>query len=396
MKKLLVFFCIVLNCAVFAKPSSDTPKRKTICLNMIVKDEKDVIEKCLASVKPIIDYWVIYDTGSTDGTQAVIKKFMKDIPGELHESKWVDFAYNRNEALAKAKSKADYILLIDADEILQFSPNFTLPNLVEDRYTMTVRQLEGGDARRTAMINTQLDWKWQGVIHETLECPQQKTEAHLKDVMNICNASLGARSKIPTAQKYLKDAEVLEKALIKEPDNSRYVFYLGVSYLAGENYDLAIKAFEKRVNMASNDLHETYMAKYNLGLSQDKGNDFNSALKSYFKAYEFHPVRAEPLFRAATICRKQENLLLGYLISKYALTIPYPADDLCVEYMVYDYTLLVEFANCALLCGKYEEGLQACMKLLANPNLPPAIKGQVVSNAEVARKQLSPVVSIPQ
>jgi hypothetical protein len=41
-------------------------------------------------------------TGSADGTQ----KFMKAVPGELHELSWVNFAHNRNQALSLAKEKA--------------------------------------------------------------------------------------------------------------------------------------------------------------------------------------------------------------------------------------------------------------------------------------------------
>ena len=74
-----------------------------ICLNMIVKDEAPVIERCLRSVKPWIDHWVIVDTGSSDGTQAMIRKFMADLPGVLHERPWRDFAHNRNQAMALAR-----------------------------------------------------------------------------------------------------------------------------------------------------------------------------------------------------------------------------------------------------------------------------------------------------
>src|SRR5574340_542399 len=97
--------------------------KKTICLNMIVKNESKVIERCLASVKPIIDTWVIVDTGSTDGTQAIVREFLKDIPGELHERPWVNFGHNRNEALELARGKADYLLLIDADDKLAYEEN---------------------------------------------------------------------------------------------------------------------------------------------------------------------------------------------------------------------------------------------------------------------------------
>ena len=72
----------------------------TICLNMIVKNEAHVIRRCLDSVRPFIDCWVIVDTGSTDGTQELIREVMRDIPGELRERPWKNFAHNRNEALS--------------------------------------------------------------------------------------------------------------------------------------------------------------------------------------------------------------------------------------------------------------------------------------------------------
>ncbi|MCJ2050481.1 glycosyltransferase, partial [Methylobacterium sp. J-070] len=50
---------------------------------MIVKNEAHVIRRCLESVRPIIDHWVIVDTGSTDGTEEVIRAALADVPGTL-------------------------------------------------------------------------------------------------------------------------------------------------------------------------------------------------------------------------------------------------------------------------------------------------------------------------
>ena len=105
---------------------------------MIVKDEAPVIARCLASVRPIIDYWVIVDIGSTDGTQDAIRALLDDLPGELHERPWRDFAHNRTEALELARSHGEYVLWIDADDVLEIEPDFEMPELRADSYKFRV------------------------------------------------------------------------------------------------------------------------------------------------------------------------------------------------------------------------------------------------------------------
>ena len=118
--------------------NTDTVAKKKISLCMIVKNESKVIERCLASILPVIDYWVIVDTGSTDGTQDKIKKFFDNvgIPGELHERPWKNFGHNRSEALelAYANKDIDYCLMIDSDEVLVFDPGFD-----PDKFNLTLR-----------------------------------------------------------------------------------------------------------------------------------------------------------------------------------------------------------------------------------------------------------------
>ena len=80
--------------------------QRTICLCMIVKNEVTVIERCLRSVMGFIDRWVIVDTGSSDGTQALVRETLQAIPGELHERPWQDFGHNRSEALRLARGRS--------------------------------------------------------------------------------------------------------------------------------------------------------------------------------------------------------------------------------------------------------------------------------------------------
>ncbi len=129
---------------------------------MIVKNERDVIVRCLNSVKPLIDYWVIVDTGSTDGTQEMIQAHMQDIPGELYERPWENFGYNRTEALELAKNKADYLLFIDADDYLVFEEGFQLTFLDKDLYTME-HGTKFFSFQYPHLVKTDLPWKYIGM-----------------------------------------------------------------------------------------------------------------------------------------------------------------------------------------------------------------------------------------
>ena len=105
-------------------------RSQRVSLCMIVKNEAEVIERCFASVRHLIDHWVICDTGSTDGTPEVIERALAGIPGELHHHEWRDFGHNRSELMRVARGTADYLLLLDADQTL--SELGTLPALTVD------------------------------------------------------------------------------------------------------------------------------------------------------------------------------------------------------------------------------------------------------------------------
>lgn len=87
-----------------------------ISLCLIVRDEEDVLARCLQSASPLADEIVIADTGSHDGTLAIARQFTQNI----YSFPWKDdFAAARNFAFSKASG--DYLFWLDADDVLSSS-----------------------------------------------------------------------------------------------------------------------------------------------------------------------------------------------------------------------------------------------------------------------------------
>ena len=94
----------------------------TLGLAMMVKNEAPRIVRSMASTLPIISHLAILDTGSTDGTQEVIRKFAEEhsLPLLLHEEPFVDFATSRNVLLSKLQDlPCDYFVILDSNDELR-------------------------------------------------------------------------------------------------------------------------------------------------------------------------------------------------------------------------------------------------------------------------------------
>lgn len=376
-----------LLCVVFIHFSSlfSAEPKKTVCLNMIVKNETKVIKRCLTSVKPLIDYWVIVDTGSTDGTQEMIKEFMKDIPGNLYETPWINFEHNRNDALVKAKGKADYILVIDADEVFSYDKDFKWPVLDKDFYHITTKY-GGSEYARAQLVNNHLPWRWVGVVHEALDCPQARTCETLEGIYNIVHTD-GARSEDPL--KYQKDALMIEAALNKDPTNTRYMFYLAQSWKDAGEYAKALEWYQKRIDMGGWN-EEVYWSMLQVAHMQ-KALEMpeKTFLTSYYQAFHFRNSRPEALYSIANYYRLNGNYAAGYLIAETGVSLPVSKDCLFVEKYIYDYAMELELTICAYWTGRYDVCEKISKQMLAKPNLPDHVRECVERNLAFNRtKQL--------
>lgn len=93
-------------------PPANDMKPYTLSVILIVKDEEDRIATCLQSVLPIADEIIVLDSGSTDQTRAIARRFTE----KVFETDWPGYGVQKQRALEQASG--EWVLSIDADEAL--------------------------------------------------------------------------------------------------------------------------------------------------------------------------------------------------------------------------------------------------------------------------------------
>ncbi|MET4576477.1 glycosyltransferase [Ottowia thiooxydans] len=351
-----------------------------ICLNMIVKDEAGVIERCLASVKPFIHHWVIVDTGSTDGTQEIIRRFMADMPGELHERPWRNFGHNRTEAIELARGHGDYVLIMDADNSFHAPVGWQWPALTEKAYYLQIDS-SGTRYQQCLLVSNALPWRWVGVLHEYLATDEPYPVATLNGPW-VVRRHEGARSRDPLT--FRKDAALLEQGLRDEPGNERYMFYLAQSWRDAGEPEKARQAYLERARMGGW-AEEVWYSLYQSAVLGERLRLPDAEVQAaYMAAYQYRPSRIEPLVALARWHSGRKQWALAQLYARAAMALPAPADLLFLDESVYRWGAIDEAAIAAYWVGDHEECFRLSMQLLDGDLLPDVHRPRVEANRDFA------------
>jgi Rps23 Pro-64 3,4-dihydroxylase Tpa1-like proline 4-hydroxylase/glycosyltransferase involved in cell wall biosynthesis len=285
----------------------------TMCFATMCKNEEHCIQNTLESVYKHIDYWVVCDTGSTDRTCEIVKNFFeeKGIPGELHVDEWVGFDHNKSLMMERAKDKTDYVLHLDADDLLINGLDFGKNDIGDDAYFMNVTR---GTLKWMALIifNNRLTWKFCGVAHTTIKC-KEKESFTTKDISNrnsyVSGEGIGSRAFDP--KKFLYDAEKLKKqffdTLLSDPDdlNSRSAFYTGQSYQDYGMLEEAIKWYRLYTKLDVTWFEEIFECNMRIAYCMMKLNYKLSDIESQMSlAINIEPDRAEPYYFMGKHCNE--------------------------------------------------------------------------------------------
>lgn len=262
----------------------------TISLCMIVKNEEAVIERCLNSVKDIVDEIVIVDTGSTDNTKDIVKKYTD----KLYNFTWIDdFSAARNYSFSKATM--DYILWLDADDVIleedvekfkKLKGNFDpTVDIVMMNY-ITNRDAEGNitfSYLRERLSKRSNNYVWSEPVHECLNIygniiTTDICISHKKEVVASPNRNLVIYEKIIAEGKEL---------------SPRGLFYYARELYNNARYDDSITYFNKFLDSEMGWLEDNIRACYDISNCYLLIKDKKNMLKALIRSFQYDTPRSE-------------------------------------------------------------------------------------------------------
>jgi tetratricopeptide (TPR) repeat protein len=241
-------------------------------------------------------------------------------------------------------------------------------------------------------VKSDQNWVYKGVLHEYLDLPgkQPLYQAQIPNDRCLVNANISPLKRASSLEeKYSKDAEILEKALAEDPNNTRYMFYLAQSYRDSNQNLKALQAYEKRVN-AGGWPEEVYYSLYMIGRLKEKlGRHPDEVIQAYSKAWEFRPERLEAVFHCMRKLREQNRFVLSFTYGTMAMKNPGTGDILFVEPEIWQWRLLDEFSLAAYHTGNPEMSYEKMKKVTEMPFfelLNPGEKERIYRNLENFKK----------
>lgn len=360
-----------------------------LVLTQIVKDESHVIEKMLDSIKPIVDGICIVDTGSTDNTIEVINNWGKrnGVETYVFERAFDNFENCRNESFTKAREmflKNDgntyYNFWLDADETIIIDPKFDKQKIDKDLYMFNtyIGQMK---YTRNELCRLDKPFKFYGPVHEFIICDDKNISSGLMEGITVKVEMTGGSWKGNIPAKYLSHAHVLEKYINNSRQDPRWIFYTAQSYHDSacipdnreeneERLRRSMKFYKERVSRADGYPEEIFYAQYRVGtIMRTMEEPWNLTLNELLKAYNFDPLRGEPIKLIIDYYLSVNEWHNAYLFSSFGKKNyhgknPYPTRLLFVDETLYIWKFLEVHAAACFYTNRKEEAKQTYYEMM--------------------------------
>jgi len=362
-----------------------------LALNFICKDESPVIENMLESAKGIVDLIVVNDTGSTDGTQQIIKNFGEKygIPTYVFERPFDDFENSRNHAMQKLRDvvaelnwNADQVhgFWFDCDETLVIDSKFNKSQFTKDLYMINtyIGQMK---YTRNTFFKVSKPFRWYGPVHEFIVCDDQNITSGLAENIHVDVKMTGNSWLGDIAEKYASHAYKLEAYINKNRQDPRWIFYTAQSWHDAasikdnkeeneERLRRSLKYYRERVSRTDGYAEEIYYAQYRIGtIMRIIEEPWHLTHMELLKAYQIDPLRGESIKVIIDHYLQMGDWNMAYLYSKFAKTTfhgknPYPTRLLFVDEATYVWKFAEAHAAASFYTGRMDEAKQTYQEIV--------------------------------
>ena len=282
----------------------------TISCCMIVKNEEAFLKQCLESVKDYVDEIIIVDTGSTDRTVEIAKRYTD----KVYFHPWEDsFSKARNQALQYAAY--DWIFQIDGDEELVKGSGTKLREVVRKAGSADAIHVNiispYSNGNKEARHNFERLFKNNGIIHYDGIVHNRVEGATNTKASNIELMHYGYTvDEKKAAEKFLRTSELLKKQIKENPDDPMPHHYLGTSYLSRNMFEKARKELILAIDLAEqkNDDNPLYLWSYhNVALTFFRMGDLKQAKTYSLQAIEKCPKHTDSFYLLTLIAAEEDK-----------------------------------------------------------------------------------------
>ncbi|WP_067841781.1 glycosyltransferase family 2 protein [Amphibacillus sediminis] len=255
----------------------------TVSLCMIVKNEEAVLDRCLQSVKDIVDEINIVDTGSTDKTVEIAKKYTD----RVFFYKWTgNFSEARNASLQYATK--DYILYIDADDVIlpedqkkfielkkKLDPSIDAVSMYYNAGTDEFGNITL-QYRLNRLLKRSKGFKWEGDCHNYLNVTGKIINSDIAITHKKLKHSVG------------RNLDIYQKKLERgDTFTARDYFYYGNELRENGHYREAIESYQKNIALKTGWVEDKVYACINKADCYRNLNDTNNERASLFEAFQY-------------------------------------------------------------------------------------------------------------
>ncbi|HEX3027500.1 MAG TPA: glycosyltransferase family 2 protein [Clostridia bacterium] len=294
----------------------------TISLCMIVKNEEQVLERCLRSCGNLFDEIVIVDTGSTDTTKQIASKFTSNI----YDFEWVDdFSRARNFAFSMATG--EYLMWLDADDVLMpedLSKLRTLKKVLSHNVDAVMMKYRIGlDQKgrasmtyyRERLVKRASGFRWLDPVHE-----------YIPVTGNISSVDIAVTHQKEKTEDPNRNLRIYQRMIAnEEPFSSRNTFYYARELADHGMAAEAAEQYEKFLGSSDGWVEDYISACYELSYCYEKLNNSHNMISALVESFRFSKPRAEICCRIGDYHRSRESYHEAAFWYELALSLEKPS-----------------------------------------------------------------------